>query len=102
MNAQNTDRDGDGDVSTGSAGSFAIAPLTAETWDMFERLCERHNGIFGGCWCTYFLTMPSEKTFTFEGNKELKKQRVFEDRTHTSLQLLTPQWALAQIDRLCM
>jgi hypothetical protein len=30
------------------------APLSAETWPAFEALVQRHNGIFGGCWCTYF------------------------------------------------
>jgi hypothetical protein len=42
---------------------YVVKPLDAQTWDAFARLVERHNGVFGGCWCTWF----PEKTFTAEG-----------------------------------
>jgi hypothetical protein len=35
-------------------GGYSIQPLTAHTWNAFAGLVERHNGIFGGCWCIYF------------------------------------------------
>ena len=35
---------------------YVIKPLDANTWDAFARLVERHNGVFGGCWCTWFHT----------------------------------------------
>jgi hypothetical protein len=28
--------------------------LTAETWNAFAALAEKHNGVWGGCWCIYF------------------------------------------------
>ena len=56
-----------------------------ETWDAFARLLERHNGVFGGCWCTYFHTFHGEKTFTAEGNQALKKRLVEEGRAHAAL-----------------
>ena len=31
-----------------------LAPLSPETWPAFDALVQRHNGIFGGCWCIGF------------------------------------------------
>jgi GNAT superfamily N-acetyltransferase len=28
--------------------------LSPKTWPAFVRLAEKHNGIFGGCWCMYY------------------------------------------------
>ena len=64
---------------------YVVKPLDANTWDAFARLVERHNGVFGGCWCTYFHTFHAEKTFTAEGNHALKKRLVEEGRTHAAL-----------------
>ena len=64
---------------------FVVKPLDANTWDAFSRLVERHNGVFGGCWCTWFHTFHGEKTFTAEGNHALKKRLVDEDRAHAAL-----------------
>lgn len=41
-----------------------LKPLDMSTWDAFARLVERHNGVFGGCWCTWFHTFHAEKAFT--------------------------------------
>jgi hypothetical protein len=38
--------------STGSTDRLTVRALTPETWDAFADLVERHNGIFGGSWCT--------------------------------------------------
>jgi GNAT superfamily N-acetyltransferase len=66
-------------------GNYEVRPLGEETWDAFARLVERHNGVFGGCWCTWFHTLHSEKTFTAEGNHTLKKRLVEDDRAHAAL-----------------
>jgi len=29
------------------------APLGAATWDAFVNLAEKHNGVWGGCSCTF-------------------------------------------------
>lgn len=34
--------------------AHVIRPLTLETWDAYAALIEKHNGVWGGCWCTYF------------------------------------------------
>jgi len=31
---------------------YRIESLTPQTWDAFADLAERHNGVWGGCWCT--------------------------------------------------
>jgi len=62
-----------------------VKPLAPDTWDAFARLLERHNGVFGGCWCTWFHTFHGEKTFTAEGNRALKHRLVEEGRAHAAL-----------------
>lgn len=64
---------------------LTVRPLTVETWPAFAALAERHNGVWGGCWCTWFHTMHAEKTFSGEGNRELKERMVAEGRTHAAI-----------------
>jgi GNAT superfamily N-acetyltransferase len=64
---------------------YTVKRLDADSWDAFARLVERHNGVFGGCWCTWFHTFHAEKTFTADGNQALKEQLVKEDRAHAAL-----------------
>ena len=35
-------------------GDCKVKPLDEATWPDFARLVERHNGIWGGCWCMAF------------------------------------------------
>ena len=62
-----------------------VKPLSPDTWDGFAGLAQRHNGVFGGCWCTYFHTMHSEKTFDADDNRSLKRRLVEEGRAHAAL-----------------
>jgi GNAT superfamily N-acetyltransferase len=64
---------------------YIVKPLDPDTWEAFARLAERHNGVFGGCWCTWFQTLHSEKTYTAEGNRALKQRLVNEGRAHAAL-----------------
>ncbi len=66
-------------------GDLTIRPLTPKTWDDFADLAERHNGVWGGCWCTFFHTFSAEKTYTVEGNRALKEKLVCEGRAHAAL-----------------
>jgi GNAT superfamily N-acetyltransferase len=66
-------------------GELTTRPLTPETWDAFADLAERHNGVWGGCWCTWFHTAHAEKTHTVDGNRSLKQQLVAEGRAHAAL-----------------
>lgn len=45
----------------GSVADYLVKPLDAETWDAFARLVERHNGVLGGCWCTWLHTFHADK-----------------------------------------
>jgi len=62
-----------------------VRALEPGTWDGFSGLAERHNGVFGGCWCTWFHTMSVEKERTSEGNRSLKRRLVDEGRAHAAL-----------------
>jgi hypothetical protein len=64
---------------------YVVRPLSSDTWDGFAGLAERHNGVFGGCWCTWFHTMSAEKERTYEGNRSLKRRLVDEGRAHAAL-----------------
>ncbi len=64
---------------------LTIRPLTPETWDAFADLAKRHNGVFGGCWCTWFHTFVSEKTRDAEDNRALKERLVHDGRAHAAL-----------------
>jgi GNAT superfamily N-acetyltransferase len=66
-------------------GELTIRPLTEKTWDAFADLAERHNGVWGGCWCTWFHTAYAEKSHTAEGNRALKERLVGECRAHAAL-----------------
>jgi GNAT superfamily N-acetyltransferase len=68
-------------------GDLTVSALTSDTWDAFARMVERHNGVFGGCWCTYFQTMSSEKTYDADDNRSLKQRLVDEGRAHAALVL---------------
>ena len=66
-------------------GELTVRPLTAETWDAFADLAERHNGVWGGCWCTWFHTLHAEKTFTADDNRAVKQRLVAEGRAHAAM-----------------
>ena len=70
-----------------STTAYTVKALAADTWDAFADLAERHNGVWGGCWCTWFHTMNAEKTHTVEGNRALKEQLVREGKAHAALVL---------------
>ncbi len=65
--------------------TYVVRPLDADTWDGFAAMVERHNGVFGGCWCTYFHTMNAEKERTYDANRSLKRRLVDEGRAHAAL-----------------
>jgi len=68
-------------------GDRTVTALTTDTWPAFARMVERHGGVFGGCWCTWFHTMPADKERTYEANRALKQRLVAEGRAHAALVL---------------
>ncbi|REF29796.1 hypothetical protein DFJ65_0767 [Calidifontibacter indicus] len=68
--------------------TYTIASLTPQTWPAFEALVQRHNGIFGGCWCTWFHEGHPNcegRGETAEGNQAIKKRLVDDGVAHAAL-----------------
>ena len=66
--------------------AYVVKPLGPETWEAYARMVERHNGVFGGCWCTWFHTFHAEKEFSYDANRALKERLVREAEP-------TPRWS---------
>ena len=62
-----------------------IEPLDNTTWPAFARLVERHNGVWGGCWCMAFHPEGVGRGKTAAQNRSEKECRVREGRAHASL-----------------
>jgi GNAT superfamily N-acetyltransferase len=61
--------------------TYTVEPLSPKTWPDFARLVEKHNGVWGGCWCMAF---HAEGVGTGKG-RSLKERRVREGRAHAAL-----------------
>ncbi len=66
-------------------GELAVRALDATTWDLFAGLAERHNAVWGGCWCVYFHPDCAEKRVSAEGNRALKERLVRDGLAHAAL-----------------
>lgn len=65
--------------------SYAVTTLSPETWPAFDALVQRHNGIFGGCWCVWFHPDSDERGPGAEGNRAYKKLLVERGEAHAAL-----------------
>jgi GNAT superfamily N-acetyltransferase len=66
--------------------AFITKPLDTSTWADFAKLVEKHNGVWGGCWCMGFHgweLVNGERTAA--GNRAAKQRRVSEGRAHAAL-----------------
>lgn len=61
---------------------YVVKPLTTETWPAFARLVERHNGVWGGCWCMAFHPEGGQKGADHRAQKE---GRVRDGQAHAAL-----------------
>jgi hypothetical protein len=48
---------------------YVVRPLEPGTWDGFAGLAERHNGVFGGCWCTWFEEGRAHAALVYDGDE---------------------------------
>ena len=72
----------DEDVPT---GSHVIKPLTPETFPAWLALAQKHNGVWGGCYCSYFHD-DTEHTVKDDYDRPTFKQRlVTEGVAHAAL-----------------
>ena len=61
---------------------FTVKPLSPATWPDVAALVERHNGVWGGCWCLAFHAEGKEPGPHRRAQKEL---RVREGSAHAAL-----------------
>jgi ribosomal protein S18 acetylase RimI-like enzyme len=61
---------------------FIVKPLEENTWQDFARLVEKHNGVWGGCWC---ISFHQKSTGSASKNKEEKKRLVLAGKAHAAL-----------------
>ncbi|WFP74866.1 hypothetical protein [Mesorhizobium sp. WSM4906] len=61
--------------------SFSTKPLDMTTWPHFFALVERHNGVWGGCWCMAFHAKGAGAA----GNRAAKEALVRDGRAHAAL-----------------
>ncbi len=64
---------------------FLVRELGGETWPDFARIVEKHNGVWGGCWCTAFHLKRSEEKEWAGKHRALKERLVRADRSHAAL-----------------
>src|SRR5437867_8950890 len=64
---------------------FLARELGGETWPDFARVVEKHNGVWGGCWCTAFHLRRSEEKEWAGKHKTLKEKLVRTNRSHAAL-----------------
>jgi GNAT superfamily N-acetyltransferase len=68
-----------------SSTRFQVKELGKETWSDFERMVKKHNGVWGGCWDTFFHMPPSEHKKWSGKHHEYKEKLVRENRSHSAL-----------------
>ncbi|HEV7203028.1 MAG TPA: hypothetical protein VGN18_00390 [Jatrophihabitans sp.] len=69
---------------------LTIRALGPDTWPAFAALVDRNNGVWGGCWCTWFhCETNGERQLvrgdTYESHRDFKKQRVEAGTAHAAL-----------------
>jgi GNAT superfamily N-acetyltransferase len=61
---------------------YDVRPLSEDTWDDFAALVERHNGVWGGCWCIGFHAEGGQRGTDHRGQKQ---RRVRDGEAHAAL-----------------
>ena len=64
---------------------FLIRELGRATWPDFVRIMEKHNGVWGGCWCVAYHLKPSESNTTATSRRAHKEKLVRANRSHAAL-----------------
>ena len=67
--------------SVGRAG-YQVKPLSPDTWPAFVDLVERHNGVWGGCWCIGFHPEGAQRG---TDHRAMKERRVRDGEAHAAL-----------------
>lgn len=67
------------------SSSLSTRALDTDTWPAFAALVDRHNGVWGGCWCLWFHERTPDMGESADGNRSVKERMVGDDRTHAAL-----------------
>ena len=69
--------------------SYEVKELNSTTWPDFEKFFAKHNGVQGGCWCTFYhhpdgrlLKEGLARKDAIALNRKEKKALVKQDRSH--------------------
>lgn len=63
-------------------GDIAVKEIDPKTWKDFEKLFQRHGGVWGGCWCMYYHVAEGWSRRTPRQNRADKKELAQNGRTH--------------------
>ncbi len=64
---------------------FLIKELGRGTWPDFARIMEKHNGVWGGCWCVTFHLEPGRSNRTATPRRAYKERLVRANKSHAAL-----------------
>ena len=64
---------------------YQVKALSADTWEDFAALAQRHSGVWGGCWCLWFHQSDTVVRGSAAENRELKKKLVEQGCAHAAL-----------------
>lgn len=70
---------------------YTIQDLSPKTWYLFEALAKKHNGVWGGCWCTWFHQSKTVVRGDSQTNHDLKYRLINEGKSHAALVCLNNQ-----------
>jgi GNAT superfamily N-acetyltransferase len=59
--------------------------LSSTTWSDFVRIMEKHDGVWGGCWCVEFHLQRGDKKDMGVSRRALKEKLVRANRSHAAL-----------------
>jgi len=64
---------------------FLIRELGSKTWPDYVRIMEKHNGVWGGCWCVAFHPKPGQSPETVASRRVYKEKLVRGNHSHAAL-----------------
>lgn len=67
------------------SSTLSVRPLDSDTWPAFAALAQRHNGVWGGCWCLAFHPKTPDMGHSPDRNREVKRRLVEDGRAHAAV-----------------
>lgn len=65
--------------------SYVVKALDESTWPAYADLIERHNGVWGGCWCMGFQSDCKTSYASLAEKREDKRSLVCRGRAHAAV-----------------